>query len=243
MDNNFVAGNIILNSLKGNKQLQVYEDPASEITKICEEIKRVVSTYHTGIPDDIPVKLNDKVMDEIFTRTVNRNWKVETIDNKQRKELIVQFANELPLLKNEKIHVAKEMLEEKDDFILELKNLPKDQRIERLLEWSSYDLEGLFDQVSTSDSNQGDSEYDKFYEEYMDQEKTDSDVLETRTFWTKKLYDIYSKSGKKSPTRDYIRYTLMPKAIYQVGKKKIVDHTKEYTAYMALYNYIRKNEM
>jgi hypothetical protein len=146
----FATAQVILNSLFGTRQLVIYNQPLIEIENLCESIKKVIESYSSGIPEDLPVQIDTEVAQEIYLRCAKNDWSViekKELTQEERKEILSSISLRYSVEPPVKKHVLKELESEPNEFLLELSSLSDSDLTERLNEWTSYELEDLFDRV------------------------------------------------------------------------------------------------
>lgn len=172
---NFATAQVILNILHGNKTLQIYENPVSKIEELCETTKKVIEKNskgemtNEGLPFDLPFQIFQKepqlfssLGQDIYSKTLKKEWmkKEPTISREEHKKMIETVYKKYIVETSEKErreYVLKELREAPVSFIRELYDLaissshPK-KLVETIDNWSSYELEGIFDKVEQKNS-------------------------------------------------------------------------------------------
>lgn len=153
-DIDFIAAQIIINSLKGNDKLVIYKNPLEEFSNICGDIKKVVESYYSSlIPEDLPVSIDAAVGIEIYERTLSRDWSTRKDSGSSEENISTIMASYLDKGDTaRKKYIAKSLASEPETFIRRLLNMAekgeKRRLTETLDEWTDYDILNLFDEVS-----------------------------------------------------------------------------------------------
>jgi len=220
-DIDFATSQIFLASLLGDEKLNTYENPLQKIKELCEETKKVVQDYQQGIPSELPIKINPDVALDIFGAVAGKKWVVnqpkKSLSNKNKRiEIIIHRYN--PMDDEYEKYLYKELLGAPISFIDELEELSNKDLSKRLDEWSSYELENLFDRVAQSSPLSKSSpekkilskkspkkrethgsvekeKLEKFTEEHHDMVRNDKKLEKFRKIWANKFIKLYRKYG------------------------------------------------
>ena len=241
-------------SLRGSKELVIYEDPLKEIIHLCSETKKVIELYSQGIPEDLPISINTDVAQEIFLRSAKNDWtqKKKSILKEKRDNIITKILKGFTTDEKYEKYVRKELEELKEtqyEFLIELVNLSKSKRKKRLDEWSSYELEGVFEQVELPSNNtpkktklpSKKDELDRFIVRFLKQDY-DNQFKETRDLQARILERLFKRNkrapkgykGKNLPVYQYIRTKFLPFLVF-IGNKgnltTVLEEDKIYKVY------------
>lgn len=147
------TAHLIINCLRGNSNLVLYENPIQEIKKVCGELQDKVRGMldPTNIEWRLPACMNPEMSMEFYERTYTQNWsKIPQVDPKEKEELINKVIKRYTRSKGtlDKKRLQEEMTDHSTvDQLKKWLNLtPKEMKLQ-VDEWSSFDLEDIINIV------------------------------------------------------------------------------------------------
>lgn len=135
---NKAVAHLIINTLKGNKEFELYENPTEEFTKICKDLKSKLRNYFTD-PQDLLKCTDENVEGEIIRRLSDNDW-----DHSDKEKELEELAKKID---PEKEEVYEELINSGDiRFAKRLLSMNKKDRKKKIDDW--LDREGVLDQLS-----------------------------------------------------------------------------------------------
>jgi hypothetical protein len=161
MSEDFIAAQLILNSLYGTEEFEIYDDPLNKILGVCQTLKKYIKGYenreaeyinHGGVvgnPKPLPIKLSENSFSTAFSKIIKKDWNMEVLTEEQKESIVEKIIKKYRCKDaKKKEYIKKSLKEEGSSFLRELESLSSKDLKERLDDWSSsYEVENLLDEI------------------------------------------------------------------------------------------------
>ncbi len=253
----FATAQIILASMRQDKELIIYEKPLEEILKICDEIKNTIREFEKGIPEDLPVKVSQEVGSAIYLRSATKNWNIQKEKKLTDKERINLIKNIMKKYKEENQSMKKYVKSElqnrvytPDSFLIALDKMTPKEVTRKLSEWSGYELKNVFTKVEQKIDipKKLPKDFDSFMRRFHNQEVDHPKLSTFRDEQAVQILNMFKKAkrapkmypGTGLPEYKYVRNRLLPYLVYYANKKqlakKVSDEKSIYRSYRNVFS-------